>query len=150
MKLLNKIFVAVLALGALVSCSTDLDIHKTFDESQFKTPELISPSDINITAADIAGESAIEFKWSAADFGQPTKISYSISASYNGNEKTLYANINETSYVAKAPELSSKFMDMGVVAGEPASVSFTISATIGTNFKVIKSAAKSLSVKIEK
>lgn len=150
MKFLNKIFVAALSLGALVSCSTDLDIHKTFDESKFKAPELVSPSAVNITKADIAGESAIEFKWSAADFGQPTKISYSISASYNGSEKTLYTNINETDYTAKAPELSSKLMDMGVVAGEPASVSFSVSATIGTNFNVIKSSAKSVSVNIEK
>ena len=148
MKALYKIL-ALVGLGlAFASCTTNLDIHKLDESSNFVAPTLSSPGSIVITAADVAAEKAVTFSWSAAYFGQPTEISYAIIATYGSITNTIFTGLSGKSYDAKSGELSDKLTAMGVPTGSTVNVDFVISSTIGTDFQSVDSKKYSIPVTI--
>lgn len=148
MKILNKIIAMVGVCFLLTNCASDLDIKKLDDESQFVAPVMLTPSDITITEENIAQDTPVSITWSAAEYGQPTAVVYTICASYNGKESTMYSNITTESYDAKSSELSEKLLNLGIPLGEKVSVNFSLKATIGSNFTELESADKSVKVLI--
>ncbi len=146
MKLIKETLAVLGALCLFAGCSTDLDIRKLGDPSSYEAPAALSPSSIHLTAADVSDDKLITFTWSAADYGQPTEIVYSIFLTYGGKITTLFTNLKGTSYDAKSSELYQKLTASGVPHGEEASVDIVISSTIGSDFSSLESPAKTISV----
>lgn len=151
MKTLYKIFAIFCISGIFASCA-DLDIKNLSDKSEFKAAAMTAPSSISITPEDLAtdSESTVKFEWSAAEFGVDVAVSYTIYAKYGTTTSELFIGlVGVTEHEVKAAELYGKLSSLGIKDGEAVSVAFTISATIGSNFDVITSAEKSVSVTID-
>ena len=147
---IGTMIVAALALcGIFTQCTTNLDIRKLSDETEFVAPELLGPEQINISAEDVVQEAVISFSWSKADFGQPTEVVYGIKASYGGKSTEFFGNITAVKYEVSAAELQQKLNDLGVPAGTQVSVDMSVSATIGSDFGTISSAIVPVKVLLE-
>ena len=150
MKLLYKILTIVCLSGILASCA-DLEIQKLNDKASFKAAAITAPAAISLTAADIDpdSKSTVTFEWTAAEFGVDVAVNYTLSAKIGSKEADLFAGlVGVTSHQVKASELYAKLSALGV--GSSASVAFTVKATIGSDFDVITSEEKQISVTIKK
>ena len=151
MKLLYKIFALFCISGIFAACA-DLDIKNLSDKSEFKAAVMTAPSSINIAPADLAegSEATVKFEWTAADFGLDVAVSYTIYAKYGTESAELFIGlVGVTEHEVKAAELYGKLSALGIADGVAANVTFTIAATIGSNFDVVTSAEKSVSVTID-
>ena len=140
---------AIAICGVFTQCTTNLDIRRIADESEFVAPRLTGPDAINITSDAVASDEVISFTWTRADFGQPTEVVYSINAGYGENASVLFGNITASEYSVSAGELSQKLMDLGLSAGVRVEVYVSISATVGSDFGSIESDPVPVSVLIE-
>ena len=136
----------VIALG-FASCD-ELDKTNAVDGEDIRIPVLNPLGDISIK--DSNKEEEVPFTWSAADFGYQAMIDYGIHAVYtdeNGeHDILLFSGINETSYATTKDVLNVKFCTaveeggLGIAEYATVTVGFYVTATIGTDYTVVRSA----------
>lgn len=144
----------VIALG-FASCD-ELDKTVAADGEDIRIP-VLNPVG-NISIKDNNKEEEVTFTWSAADFGYQAMIDYSIHAVYNNGEAeqdiTLFSGIHETSYATTKDVLNVRFCTaveeggLGIAEYDTVSVGFYITATVGTDYRVVRSTENVISTVI--
>lgn len=76
MKLINKIML-LMAVILFASCSTDIDTPQINSSDKFVTPVIGQCTDVIINADNNKDEMVV-FSWTAADFGLPIEIQYTV------------------------------------------------------------------------
>lgn len=76
MKLINK-FMLLMAVVLFAACSTDVDTPQINSSDKFVTPIIGQCTDVIINADNNKDEMVV-FSWTAADFGLPIEIQYTI------------------------------------------------------------------------
>ena len=147
MKTIRLILASVLAVLALSSC------EKNLEELRFSgnptAPVLNQAGDINITADNVK-TGTFTLTWKAADFGLPTEIVYTVIGKSGSKSATLFENIRGTSHEVKFDELKTKLMSsLGVKVGESATVTFSLTATTGSGYKILTSNEVSVKASIQ-
>ena len=88
------------------SCETDLETVRISNPDDFVAPVLKGEySDITVTAEN-AKTGSIEFKWSAADFGLPTEVLYSVYLSC-GDKSALLGQKKDTEATFSYEDINS-------------------------------------------
>jgi len=146
MKKIILFLAGLTAAFAIASCTSDLERLQT--TANPTAPQLQSVAAIHITADNLE-TGKCTFQWSAANFGQPTEIVYTIYADYGGNTSILFDNLNGTSYSTDYSELAPKLTGIGVPTGTDAKVEFHLSCTIGSTYRSIESNKVSTTVHID-
>jgi len=147
MKFVNYILVLLAIAAGFASCD-ELDKTTAADEEDILAPVLNAVGDISIK--DNNKEEEVTFTWSSADFGYTAMINYSIHAVYAGEEGeqdiVLFSGINETSYATTKDVLNVKFCTateeggLGIAEYATATVGFYVTATVGTDYEIVRSA----------
>lgn len=143
MRTINKIF-ATLIIGLLfISCS-NLDKTKASPIEEIVPPTLNNMSDVIIT--DNNKDEEVIFTWSKADFGYNAVISYDMYVVHAEDDPyKLFSGVNETSYAISKDALNLKLAGskedgyMGLPEKEKSNISLYLTATIGSNYSVVKS-----------
>lgn len=148
MKAFKILWAAALAICLSTACSK-LDFVQLSSEKDFVAPTLTAPGAINLTADAIASQAPVTFSWTAADFGKPAEILYNINATYSGKSTVLLAHLVGKEYAITADELAAKLIALGVPEGETVSLTLSIDCTLGSNFKSLKSADKSVQTYVD-
>jgi hypothetical protein len=138
---ITKYAIAFLVAAGLASGCAKLDEARTLAPGDVVAPELKAlPAAIAITPQNM-GE-AVDFIWSAADFGVRTQINYSLEASVaGGTPLALVTNIATTSTRQLYEALNAKLSldvahgGLGLAVETPTQVDFRVSATIGRGFE---------------
>ena len=105
MKLFKYIILSV-AVTMFASCETDLETVRISNPDDFVAPVLKGEySDITVTAEN-AKTGSIEFKWSAADFGLPTEVLYSVYLSC-GDKSALLGQKKDTEATFSYEDINS-------------------------------------------
>lgn len=139
-----KKYILMLAAGILgfTACTDELEEVRLLDPSEVVAPVLHQlPAEVVITKDNSA--ETINFVWDKAYFGQNVEILYTIFGSSDGgtNKVKLYTVSKETSYSVKYSSLNSALVKdkaaggLGLEGGVPASVVFTVGATVGSNYQ---------------
>ena len=94
MKLFKYMILSV-TVAMFASCETDLETIQIVNPDEFVAPVLKGEySDITVTAEN-SKTGSVEFAWSAAEFGLPTEVLYSVYLSY-GEKSALLGQKKET------------------------------------------------------
>ena len=139
-----KKYILMLAAGILgfTACTDELEEVRLLDPSEVVSPVLHQlPAEVVITKDNSA--ETINFVWDKAYFGQNVEILYTIFGSSDGGttKVKLYTVSKETSYSVKYSSLNSALVKdkaaggLGLEGGVPASVVFTVGATVGSNYQ---------------
>ena len=72
-----KYIMLLATIGFFTACDSDIENVKISDPTSFVAPVIGQCNNVIVNADNSAAESAI-FTWSAADFGQPVQILYSL------------------------------------------------------------------------
>lgn len=147
MKTLRFILASLFAVLMLSSCEKNLEELRFSDNPT--APVLNQAADINITSDNVETGS-YTLTWKAADFGLPTEIVYTIVGKNGGKSATLFENLRGTSHEVKYDELKTKLVSsLGVKAGESATLSFSLTATVGSGYTVLTSNEISVKALVE-
>jgi len=150
-----KYILWVFAILFIWSCDTsELVEVRAVSESEMESPILNSMGTVVIDQNSYDNEETLTFNWTSADFGYPAAISYAL---YLSSETTtdyeLAANINSSSYTIDHQALYDKLVgenNLGLPTNQVSSLSVYVTATVGSNFTVIKSDIQSISFDIAK
>lgn len=144
----TRYILSLLAIALGFASCDELDKTTAVDEGDILAPVMNPVGDISIK--DNNKEEEVTFTWSGADFGYPAMVDYSIHAVYTGadgeHDITLFTGINETSYATTKDVLNVRFCTpveeggLGIAEYSTATVGFYISATVGTDYTVVRSA----------
>lgn len=129
-----KYIILSAAVAMFASCETDLDTVQINNPEEFVTPEIKGEyGDITVTAANAKTES-VEFAWSAADFGLPTEVIYSVYLSY-GDKSALLGQKKETKAAFTYEDINSIALSgLGIAPNATGNVSAYVTAKMaGTN-----------------
>jgi len=147
MKTIRLILASLVAVLTFASCEKDIEELRFSDNPT--APILNQAEDINITAAN-EKTGIYTLTWKAADFGLPTEIVYTIVGKNGGKTATLFENIRGTSHEVKYDELKNKLVSsLGVTAGMAATITFSVTATVGSGYLVLTSNEISVKAMIE-
>lgn len=139
MKLLkNIILFAVAAL--LASCETDVETPQIYKSDKFVAPEIGQCNDVIVNADNSNTENVI-FTWSAADFGQPIQILYSLYVA-SGEKTALVSTSNTTSLAVAKGDLNGAVINsLGIPANSTAEVTAFVTAKMANtdDYEAIKS-----------
>lgn len=135
-KLIKYISLACASVFALSSCNDDEDLLKV-NPSTFIAPKIeITNSDPIILSEENATETAISFKWSAADYGIATVPKYELQLDKKGNnfkEPKSIATISETVYNITVKELNNVATTLGLIPGTAEDLEYRVISSIGTH-----------------
>lgn len=137
----NIMLFAAVATALFTSCETDVDTPQISTPESFVAPVLGQCNDIIVNADNSANENVI-FTWTAADFGLPVQILYSVYLT-SGENSALLGTSSTTSYAISKGDLNGVVINgLGVAANETATVSAYVTAKMyGTdNYEPIASA----------
>lgn len=129
-----KYIILSAAVAMFASCETDLDTVQINNPEEFVAPEIKGEyGDITVTAANAKTES-VEFAWSAADFGLPTEVIYSVYLSY-GDKSALLGQKKETKAAFTYEDINSIALSgLGIAPNATGNVSAYVTAKMaGTN-----------------
>ena len=129
-----KYIILSAAVAMFASCETDLDTVQINNPEEFVAPEIKGEyGDITVTAANAKTES-VEFAWSAADFGLPTEVIYSVYLSY-GDKSALLEQKKETKAAFTYEDINSIALSgLGIAPNATGNVSAYVTAKMaGTN-----------------
>ena len=129
---MRNIFKSVLLLGAAALCLWSCEIQ--FDKQQLTTPDKYvaanfqTPGNVNITESSLGND--VTFQWSAAQFGAPTQIQYSVFI-VNGSKKALVGVTYDTSLTISQEDLNGLLLnDLGLTPSESSSISAYVEAEV--------------------
>lgn len=141
MKILKNIMLFA-AVMAFTSCETDVDTPQISNPEKFVAPVLSQCSDVVINA-DNSKDETVVFSWTAADFGLPVQVLYSVYLSAGGTSSLLGTSASTSLAVSKGDLNGVVINGLGVAANETAAVSAYVTAKIsGTdNYEELRSAS---------
>ncbi|NDV95163.1 hypothetical protein D0T84_09550 [Dysgonomonas sp. 521] len=130
---------AAMAMMA-ISCSTDVDEVQISPSDKFVSPVISNQSDVIVNANNSKVES-VTFTWTAADFGLPVQILYSVYLSADGNSALLGTSFSTSFSISKADLNGVVINSLGIPANETGEVTAYVTAKInGTaNYEAISS-----------
>jgi hypothetical protein len=120
-----KYIMLLATIGFFTACDSDIENVKISDPTSFVAPVIGQCNNVIVNADNSAAESAI-FTWSAADFGQPVQILYSLYLT-DGKKDAFVGNSSSTSLAVNKGDLNGIVMNE---LGYAANVSVPISAFI--------------------
>lgn len=138
----NIMLFAAVATALFTSCETDVDTPQISSPESFVAPVIGQCSDIIVNAENSANENVV-FTWTAANFGLPVQVLYSVYLT-SGENSALLGTSPSTSYAISKGDLNGVVINgLGVAANETATVSAYVTAKMyGTDeYKPIASAA---------
>lgn len=130
---ITRYFAMLAAVVGLSSACQELE-QVVYNPENVVAPVLNAVEDINITMDNLSTGS-VAFSWTAADFGVPTQVSYTLdmSATVDGETKTVnvFKNVTGTEGSASYESLNGKLLyDFNFSAGVEGEVIFTLYAGI--------------------
>lgn len=109
------------------ACSTDVDTPQISSPSDFTAPVIGSCNNVIVNADNYANENVI-FTWSAADFGQPVQILYSLYVT-DGQNSALIGTSNYTYLSVSKGDLNGTIISgLGYAANSVATVKAYVTA----------------------
>lgn len=155
---MKKIYMLICGLSVMVllwSCDPNkLEEIRTVPDNQIVAPTLHAMDAIVINQESYDNEDLVTFSWESADFGYSAAISYSLfisSATYQDFE--LASNVNGTSYSIDQQALYDKLVgaeNLALPVNEVSNLEAYVTATVGSNFTIVKSSPINVSVDIAK
>ncbi len=135
---------ALLASTVLVSsCNNNLEIVST-NPSTFKAPSFTAfdggEGEIVVSETNQANE--LKIQWSAADFGYPAAVNYTLEGSFSVNTKDttlVFANTSTPSATLSYETINKLILSTGVTAGTQTSVELELNASISSAYTTQKS-----------
>ena len=151
MKITKYLVSMAAALGMIAGCYNPEMIQVSSPEDVIAPVLEAVEGPIEITAENMANGS-VEFKWSLADYGVKTEVSYAIEVANASAKATVTSGITADTTAMKANELSTKvayealnqilFNDLKLADGVAEEVAFTIVASVGELPKVYSNTVK--------
>lgn len=150
-----KYIISAFAILFLWSCDTvDLEQIKASPDGEMVGPVLETMSTVAIDQASYDDKATTTFSWAPANFGFPAAINYAIYMSSDSvADYQLAANINAESYTIDYQALYDKLIGengLQLPTNEVSTIPVYVTATVGSNFTVVKSAAVNISFDIKK
>lgn len=140
MKLFKNIILFTAAV-LFAACQTDVETPQLYNPENFVAPVLSECGDIIVNADNSNSENVI-FSWTAADFGQPVQILYSVYLTLDGKEG-LIGTSNSTSFAISKGDINGIVINsLGTVANEKAEgITAYVTAQVAntSNYAPIKS-----------
>ena len=140
MKITKYLVSMAAALGMIAGCYKPEMVQVVAPEDVIAPVLEAIEGPIEITSENMANGS-VEFKWSLADYGVKTEVSYAIEASNNSGKVTLASGIIADTTALNANELSAEvgyedlnqilFNDLKLADGIAEEVTFVVKATVG-------------------
>ena len=156
MKITKYLVSMAAALGMIAGCYKPEMIQVSSPEDVVAPVLAAVEGPIEITAENMANGS-VEFKWSLADYGVKTEVSYAIEVANASAKATVASGVTADTTAMQANELSTKvayedlnqilFNDLKLADGVAEEVSFTVVASVGEYPKVYSNSVKA-SVKV--
>ncbi|MGU9939593.1 SusE domain-containing protein [Empedobacter brevis] len=132
---IKYISLACASVFALSACNDDEDII-TLDPSTFVAPKLENPtSNSLILLEENATETAMTFKWSAAEYGANTPPKYELQIDVKGGNFEKPKVITSTSSVTAnvtVKELNTTAIDLGLEPFKEGELEYRVISTVGT------------------
>ncbi|GEM53119.1 SusE domain-containing protein [Empedobacter brevis] len=132
---IKYISLACASVFALSACNDDEDII-TLDPSTFVAPKLEDPtSNSLILLEENAAETAMTFKWSAAEYGANTPPKYELQIDVKGGNFEKPKVITSTSSVTAnvtVKELNTTAIDLGLEPFKEGELEYRVISTVGT------------------
>lgn len=140
-----KYIICAFAILFIWSCdSQGLEEVKALPEAQIAPAKVKSASTVVITKETVDAKEEFTFEWEPADFGYSAEVSYSIYLSGpTVSDYSLAENILDVSYAIEHKLLYDRLTNakkLGLPKGQVSTVSVYVTATIGSDFAVVKSA----------
>lgn len=126
----TKYLIAFAAIAMMaISCSTDVDEAQISGPDQFVAPVINNMSNIIVNANNSKAEN-VTFTWTAAEFGLPVQILYSVYVVL-GNETALLGTSYNTSFSISKADLNGVVINnLKVPANETASITAYVTAKL--------------------
>jgi|LSQX01.1.fsa_nt_gb hypothetical protein len=150
-----KYIISIFTLLFIWSCDTvELEEVRAVDESEIVAPTLQSMETVIIDQNSYDNKETVTFSWDPADFGFNAAVVYSIYLTTDSiSDYNLASNINSTSFTIDHQALFDKLIgenNLALPTNEVSTVSVYITATVGSDFTVVKSGAQSIDFDIAK
>ena len=156
MKITKYLVSMAAALGMIAGCYKPEMIQVSAPEDVVAPVLAAVEGPIEITADNMANGS-VEFKWSLADYGVKTQVSYAIEVASASAKATLASGMTADTTAMQANELSTKiayealnqilFNDLELADGVATKVSFTVIASVG-EYPAVRSNSIEVSCKV--
>ncbi len=141
MKMIKSLASAAILLAVLTGCES-LEKVKAYGNGDIVAPVMNTMQPVTINTDNLE-TGTLTFSWAPADFGYDAMVSYSIYAT--GGDKTdyvLYEEIHQPNYEIANSALYTKLTGssyMGLPTDQNVTLSIYVTATIGSNYDVVKS-----------
>lgn len=147
MKLLKNIMLFTAAV-AFAACDSDIDTVQIASPSDFVAPVIGQCNDVIVNADNVKAESVV-FTWSAADFGLPVEVLYSLYFT-NGTATTLAGTTSSTVLALSKSDVNGAVINgLGIAANETVSIQAYVTAKVsGTSSVETVSSGMSNSFKV--
>ncbi len=148
-----KYIILVLVLPLFISCDTkELEEVRAFSDSEIVAPVLKPMEVVAIDQKSYDDEAVVTFTWEPANFGYSAAVSYSIYlTSSTASDYALASNIRATSFTIDHQALYDKLIgpnNLALQVNEVSSVKVYLTATVGSNFTIVKSGEMEMSFDI--
>ncbi|MBR1406289.1 MAG: SusE domain-containing protein [Bacteroidales bacterium] len=116
------------AAACLWSCEIQFDKQQLADKGQFVAANLKAPGDVNIQESSLGDD--VTFEWTAANFGAPTQIQYSVYVA-NGDKKGLVGVTYDTKLSLTQEDLNGILLnDLGLDPSESNQITSYVEAEV--------------------
>lgn len=150
-----KYIIVVLAASIIGACDTkELEEVRAFKDSEIAAPVIKPMEMVSINQESYDAEELVTFTWEPANFGYDAAVNYSIYLSTSTVENyALASNIRATSFSIDHQALFDKLVganNLALPLNAVSKVSVYVTATVGSDFTVVKSNATEMSFNIAK
>lgn len=139
-------YLSISIVSALLICCCDanpLEMANLNKESEWIKPVVSSMDKIVIDKGTYNSNSKITFSWKGADFGVKAEEEYGVYLSNGTRDINIADQISGNSYSIDASVLYMRLTDtayLGLQKGKDETFTCYVTATIGSDYKVLKSA----------
>ncbi len=154
MKYIKYLFL-LCAVSFYWSCdNNELEKTMALPDSNIVVPSVQSMDTVVINKTSYDAKATVKFEWSPADFGFKSATTYKIYMSAGSvSDMVLASNISTPSFTIDHQALYDKLVgkkNLALPINKVSTVQVYVTATIGTNFTIVKSEPKSIKFKIGK